>query len=357
MTEQYVSREDPNDGAPRISAEVQKRVLAYLAAFAIAAVLFVGAFYGALGLLNAIERLPPPPVSGTWCIDSRFAWLKHQPRWKQASLIAVGSSTTWRNLDFDVVSREMKQRGVVNAAPCFLTVNQIRYLVEYLLSRDSRPATVLTVLTPRDFDGCSRNRTEFFDPEVASRYLESHGYSWWLYFRNFRLKDVFFHAIYAGERRVQMTYDPFGSGPLVRETPDAGHPVKPESRCYAELTQLARLLDARGVQFIVVTFPVMQKWADRHDPNGATRLRFKFGIASALSQTKTILVDGMSHWHVPDSAFTDPVHLQWGETAAFTRFLWREAREGGADLPPLDQPDDAVSSSHMDGVGRIERTE
>jgi hypothetical protein len=209
------------------------------------------------------------------------------------------------------------------------------------------------VLTPRDFDGCSRNRTEFFDPEIASRYLENDGYSWWLYFRNFRLKDILFHALYADERRAQMNYDPFGSGPLTRDTPDAGYPVKPESRCYAELTQLARLLEARGVQFIVVTFPIMQKWAERHDANGTTRLHFKFGIVSALSQTKTILVDGMSNWSAPDSAFTDPVHLQWSETAAFTRFIWREARERGADLPPLDQPE-AVSSSHMYGFERVE---
>ncbi len=204
------------------------RAHSYLAALAAGGVLSVALFYGALAALLALDRLTPPPVSGTWCIDNRFAWLRERPDWKNASLIAVGSSATLRNLNFRVVSSTVQQRGAVNAAPCFLTVNQTRHLTEFLIQRASKPSTAIMVLAPRDFQGCSRNLTAFFDPEVADPYIDGKKIAWWLYFKNFRFKDVLIHAIYAGDRRQEMKFDPFGSGPLTRAVPDTGYPFAPE---------------------------------------------------------------------------------------------------------------------------------
>jgi len=312
----------------------------YLIAFAGAAVMAVVLFYAALGVLRATDRLPPPPVSGTWCIDSRLTWLKDNPDWKDAGLIAVGSSATWHNLDFGVVSPEAQTRGgVVNAAPCFLTFNQTRYLAEFLIQRASRVETVMMVLAPRDFQGCSRNPTAFFDPDLVDQFIAGDINKAWLRFRNFRLKDVFLHAIYADERKAQVQFDQFGSGPLFSEAPHTGYPFKPESDCYSELTRLADMLESKDIQFIAVTFPVMQGWAERYDPSGVMQAHFKSGIESAVASTKAIVVDGMAKWRAPDLSFTDPVHLQWPETAAFTRFIWQEARQQGADLPPLAEGD------------------
>ncbi len=109
-------------------------------------VLAVAALYGALTLLDADDRLSPPPVSGTWCIDARFAWLKSDPQWSDANFIAVGSSTTWRNLDFSVAPPALKQGGIVNAAPCFLRMNQTRYVAGYLLDHAPAVKTLLTVV-------------------------------------------------------------------------------------------------------------------------------------------------------------------------------------------------------------------
>lgn len=329
-----------------------RRMRRYLAAFVAGAILSVASFYAALGALRAYDRLPPLPVSGTWCIDSRLAWLKENPGWRNAGLVAVGSSATMRNIDFGVVRTEAQKRGVVNAAPCFLTVNQTRHLTEFLIERASKPETVMIVLAPRDFQGCSRNPTEFFDSDLVDQYMRGKANEAWLRFRNFRLKDIFFHAIYADERRPQTRYDQFGSSPLTTKEPDTGYPFAPEPNCFSELTRLATLLESRGVQFVAVTFPVMQGWAERHDPSGATQAQFKSAIESALAPTKAILVDGMD-WRVPDSAFTDPVHLQWPETAAFTRFIWNAARQRGASLPALKEneaqgPNDSCRSTGAD---------
>ncbi|WP_454643661.1 hypothetical protein [Bradyrhizobium liaoningense] len=316
------------------SAERRARVC--LAAFSTTVLLSVVGFFAALGALRAVDRLPPPPVSGTWCIDGRFVWLRDNPDWKNAALIAVGSSVTWRNLDFHVVRPE---GGIVNAAPCALTVNQTRYMTEFLLSRASNAKTVMMVLAPRDFQGCSRSPTAFFDPDLVDQFIDrklsNRLHRAWLRFRNFRLKDVFFHVLYAEERRSELQFDEFGSGPLVRDVPDVGYPVKPESSCYSELTGLATWLESKGIQFVAVTFPVMPGWAARHDRSRSIREQFRSAVGSALAPTQAILVDGMTEWQVPDSAFTDPVHLQWAETAAFTRYVWRAAQQRGADLPHL----------------------
>jgi hypothetical protein len=300
-------------------------------------VLSVAIFYGGLAVLKALDRLPPPPVSGTWCIDSRFAWLRDNPEWTNASVIAVGSSVTWRNLNFDGVSADARDQGVVNTAPCFLTLNQVRYLTEYFVGSLPATKTVLTVVAPRDLEACSKNPTAFFDRELVREYVSGGGGTWWLYFRNLRPAHLALHVINADTRRSELQYDRFGSGPLTRATPDTGRAFVPEPRCYAELTKLANMLKARGIQLIVVTFPVMRGWADRHDDAGLTQSQFRAGVASALAHTNAILVDGMAEWSAPDSSFTDPVHLQWGSTSAFTRFVWKAARQQGASLPSLDE--------------------
>jgi hypothetical protein len=335
MSKQFPEHRQPVDAGIGEKRRARRRMRSYLAAFVAGIALSIVLFYGALAALLTLDRLPSPPVSGTWCIDSRFAWLKEGLPLKQANLVAVGSSTTWRNLDLDVVSTEPKDAGVVNASPCFLTLNQTRYLTEYYLQRAPVVKTFLTVLTPRDFEGCSRNPTAFFDPEIADPYIDGQVSPWWLYFRNFRFRDILLHAVYASDRRHELKYDRHGSGPLFRAVPDTGRPFKPEPSCYSQLTRLASLLEGKGVQFIAVLFPVMPAWAERHDPSGVAQASFKSAVQGALSPSRAILVDGMTRWRVPNSAFADPVHLQWPETAAFTRFIWNEARRRGADLPPL----------------------
>jgi hypothetical protein len=336
-------------------AEVRPKLSgrAFLLMFAGAGILVVLLFYGSIASLAIAGRLSPPPVSGTWCIDSRFAWLRNNREWKTADVIAVGSSATWRNLDFRAIPLDVQKRGAVNAAPCFLRLNQTRFLTDYLLEQGATPKVVMTVIAPRDFETCSNNPTAFFDPALATNYIEGRKSGWALYFWNFRLKDIALHALYADERRAQLSFDRFGSGPLTRATPDIGGPFSPDSTCYAELTLMARSLEAKGIRFVVATFPVMPSWAAQFDRHGVTRADFEAGVRDALAATDAILVDGMSEWPLEDSAFTDPVHLQWAETASFTRFVWDTAQRKGAAVPALVE--DAALRGPVDGHTRHSR--
>ena len=327
------------------------RARTYLAALAAGGVLSVALFYGALGALRALDRLTPPPVSGTWCIDNRFAWLRQRPDWKNASLIAVGSSATLRNLNFGVVSSTVQQHGAVNAAPCFLTVDRTRYLTEFLIQRASKPSTAITVLAPRDFQGCSRNLTEFFDPEVADPYIDGKGNAWWLYFQNFRFKDVLIHAIYAGERRQEMKFDRFGSSPLTSlrcPTPDIRLRLK--SRCYSELTRLATLLESRhSVHCRDISRHAMRR-ALR--PIGAIRTAISIRHRSRSCSTKAILVDGMTDWRVRTS-FQSIRSTCSGLNGGLAGFVERSPATvrrlpplKGASLQPVSLASDPLKDEH-----------
>lgn len=303
---------------------------AYLVAFVGGVASSLILFFCMLGLLGAIDRLPPPPVSGTWCIDSRFAWLRREEQWKRVGLAAVGSSTTLRNIDLSVAGLD-----VVNVAPCFLTINQTRYLTEFLLQYATQVKVVMTVLTIRDLDGCARNQTAFFDTELADKYITGRIEGWWLYFRNFRLRDIFLHALYASERLPLMQYDQYGSSPLQTDASDPGRAWTADATCFAELRSFAAMLESRNIQLVAVTFPVMPEWASLHDDSGKSRADFKDGVKSALRTTNAILVDGMDGWPLASTAFADPVHLHWSSAAGFTRFIWASAQGKGAALPNL----------------------
>ena len=296
-------------------------------------------FVAGLGLLAAARLLPAPPVSGTYCIDEKLAWLKRNPQSFASNLVAVGSSTTWRNLDFSVLSSAARTvlGGVVNAAPCFLRANQTRFMTRYLLEHRPETHTVLTILSPRDFEACSTSATSFIEPDLTESYFAGDVPDLWIYFRNLRvesfIRDVF---KLSARRERELVFDRFGSGPLTTDEPQLRNTFAPEPSCYRELHDLATELDDRDVQLLVVTLPVMPEWANQYDPGGTIRRNFLRNVKAALAETRALLIDGQTKYALPTVAFTDPVHLQWPRVADFTRFIWREARLAGAELPPAD---------------------
>jgi hypothetical protein len=312
---------------------------AYMLSFFAAMLLCAVGFSTMLAVLSAARRLPAPPVSGTYCIDEKLAWLKHNPDALASNVIAVGSSVTWRNLDFSVLSPAARSAvgGVVNAAPCFLRANQIRFMVHHLLQRRPEIHTVLTVLNPRDMEVCSTTPSAFYEPTLADAYLNGSVPDFWVYFRNLRAESFIRDIVQLPVRRQQeLVYDRFGSGPITRNNPQLWYPFNPELSCYRELHSLATELSAKGVQFIVATLPVMPDWTKHHDPEAQTQRGFLADIETALSGTGAFLVDGQTKHPLPTPAFTDPAHLQWPVVADFTRFIWDEARRAGAKLPPRD---------------------
>jgi hypothetical protein len=310
----------------------------YLAAFAATLIMSFVGFYLLLGALATVGRLPAPPVSGTWCIDEKLAWLRNHRDELQSGVIAVGSSVTWRDLDFSALPEETRRAsgGTINAAPCFLQISQTRFFTAFLLDHQPTTRTVITIVAGVDFENCTTTPKAFFDARMAEKFLynEYSSIGLWLYYRNFRpisfLQDIW-------QRRArEIVFDAFGSGPLTTDGPNFQHPFmrpyKPQAACFEELRGMAKDLRERGIQFIVVTIPTMPRWAKDYDPEGEMRTAFLSNVRSAVSGTGAILVDAAISYSLPNEAFTDPAHLQWRETARFTRFVWEQARQLGAQL-------------------------
>ena len=84
--------------------------------------------------LATTNRLPAPPLTATACIDEKLAFARSAAL-GEATLIAVGSSATWRNLDMQRLEQAMPTGRALNVATCYLYVDQTAFLSELLLER------------------------------------------------------------------------------------------------------------------------------------------------------------------------------------------------------------------------------
>lgn len=312
-----------------------RRPRLWLAAFGASVAALVALFYIALAGLSLAGRLPPPPLTGTACIDAKLAWLREDPQRLEAGVVAVGSSVTWRNLDFSALSAAERAAlgGVVNAAPCFLFANQTRFLADVITRIRPSVHTILTVIAPRDFESCSEVPAAFAEERLLERYLDGRTAPAWVQFRNFRPYQFLRTAYRLPEWRADvLRFDAFGSGPLEPEEPVMWGPVSIEPDCFSELTAMAHELGQRDVRLVVVLFPTMPSWVELHglEPLFAA---FEEAARDALAGTDAVLIDAIAGHPAEDDAFADPVHWSWPAAAGFTRWLFDEMRR--ADLQAI----------------------
>src|SRR3712207_3183643 len=96
----------------------------------------LGAMLGvrALAAPGAKGWLPAPPLTATNCVDSKFALLRRLDL-SDRTLVAVGSSATWRNLDLELLERRFPGTRAYNVAPCYLHMDQTAFFAEFMLDR------------------------------------------------------------------------------------------------------------------------------------------------------------------------------------------------------------------------------
>jgi hypothetical protein len=283
--------------------------------------------FGVLGLLallyalNASGSLPAPPVTATYCIDEKFKFLAEHDI-DDADLIAVGSSVTWRNLDMrPFIARGLAERPV-NAAPCYLHMDQVAFFTGFLLDHMHDVETVVSVVAPRDFADCNETDRAFFARERAARYVFEGGSPLPLYFTNLRPISFFRDAIGTAERRrnsathAPLVMDPYGAGPIVGRTEWTEVPWL-DDRCFAALGRFEAMLAARGVRLVVVSFPPSPGWTQRNDPEGALTEDFEARLGEALGEPGTLLAPS-ERFTYEDALYFDYVHLQWPGAQQFS---------------------------------------
>jgi len=279
----------------------------------------IGLGLASLVVLAATNRLPAPPLSATVCIDEKLAFMRTADL-ESVNLIAVGSSATWRNLDMARLEKSLPGVRAFNAATCYLHVDQTAFLADLILELTPKIKTVVTILTPRDFENCDARDSAIADPALLRAYLTRALPGWPIYLINFRPMYFAVQAInIKAQREGLLGSDRYGSSPLYARTPDYNPAPVFDKRCFAALRTLEGHVAARGARLVVATIPVKPDWAMRFDPDGRIINGWIEEMRAHLG-SRALLVDGRRlSW--PTERFADPVHLLWPEGAEYSQFL------------------------------------
>jgi hypothetical protein len=280
------------------------------------------AFAGAHLALERVGLLPAPPLTATNCLDDKLGALRGLSLGDR-TLVATGSSATWRNLDMAVFERRFPGTRAYNVAPCYLHIDQTAYFTAFMLERMPHVKTVVTVVAPRDFEACPAEDTAIFDPRLAHAYLSGTVPRWLPYLTGFR---PLYLAREALGRRAEMrtasaepVVDAYGSSVLVQAN-DWRPSLRIAPHCFAGLTALEAAVAARGAQLVVATLPVMPDWAAAFDPDGGAVEDWTRRMAASLRRDTSLLIDGRPlGWDA--SRFADPVHLINPYHRAYTEFV------------------------------------
>lgn len=301
----------------------------FLAIFLLATLLGTGLVAMALYALHRKGLLPPPPITATWCFNDKFAFLRDAPL-SDLTLVAVGSSATWRNLDMSVIERRVPGTRAINAAPCFLHVDQTAYLAEFLLPHMPQVNTVLTVLAPRDFEVCTPAETRFFEPGLTGVYISGTAPSWLVHvvgFRPFWLMREAWRVLRMREEGPQLyAEDAYGSSVLRQPGSYWPEPTF-DPRCYDALTRLEAVVTARGARLVIATVPVMPAWAAAFDPDGRKISTWMQRMRASLHRPETMVIDGRALAWGGDR-FADPAHVLYPNHTVFTEFIAATLAQG-----------------------------
>lgn len=304
-----------------------RKAMAYNIALVISLLVLLVIWAIGLNSLERIGRLPAPPITATNCIDEKFKFL-HESDLEQVNLLAVGSSVTWRTLDLQVFERYFGRHAQpLNAAPCYVRMNQIAFLTDFYLDHMPQVHTVLSVFAMRDFSQCTNNPTAFFDRQDAARYIFEKSPSWYLYVKNFRPRSFFKDVINLPERRSgenkseTFSMDRYGSSPLRLDVPETRDDVIMDPSCLIALRAMSDKLARRSVNFIAVLLPPMPAWIERYDPDGMRDRAYREAVAAQLDPVDALLIDPAKELALGDEHFTDHAHLQWDSVPYLMQYV------------------------------------
>lgn len=316
----------------------------YLLVFALTIMAALLGGVGGLQLLKAAEHLPPPPINDWVCFDEKALFLKERAE-RDPTVVAVGSSVTWRNLEMGALRAAFGPHDrLLNGAPCYLYMHQTFFLTRYYVERFPNLHTVISVLAPRDFESCITQPESFFQPEMLDRFISGTLPEEAFYFMNFRIKSFLRNVIHIRAMRDShdrytgyntMIMDAYGSGPIqVRPEEHRGtfyEEIRPDPHCATALAEMSRYLAERGKTLIVVLMPVMPAWQAAYDPDGSRTRDFAEIVRNSLAGTPALLIDGSDRLRMRDEDFVDAIHLQWSSVPSLMNFIVAELRTfGGA---------------------------
>jgi hypothetical protein len=270
---------------------------------------------GLLGLLEFKGRLAPPPLSATPCIDDKISFLRNRDLSK-VRIIGAGSSATWRNLDMSVFGLDPTR--ALNAAPCFLHIDQTAFLVNLLMEMMPNLQDVITIVSPRDFEDCSPQFRQIFDPALGSAFIKKQIPVWLPYVVNMRAPYILRTATTLPSERALNAQDAYGTSPLKQAFGWRFPPVFDE-RCFVAFRSYSLSMAQKHVRLWIATVPTMPEWAASYDASGSLIEEWTHRLR-ALSQSGTRIVDGREI-SFRNEQFADPIHLLSPFHREFSQFI------------------------------------
>jgi hypothetical protein len=268
-----------------------------------------------LFLLQFTGHLAAPPLTATACIDEKISFLRNRDL-SQVRIMAAGSSATWRNLDMAAFGLDPAR--ALNAAPCFLHIDQTDYFVNLLMEMMPNLQSVITVVAPRDFESCSPQETQIFEPVLGSWFLKRRIPAWVPFIINMKSTYLLKTALSVSQERASgsLAFDDYGGSPMTQANswrPALGF----DERCFTAFEKYSRRMAERGTPLVIATIPIMPNWADTFDrrtiDEWANRLK-------ALAQSGTRVIDGREI-SFRSEQFADPVHLLSPFHKHYSRFI------------------------------------
>jgi hypothetical protein len=317
--------------------------LTYLLAMAVGALSVIALFGVALVSLDSVGRLPPPQLANTLCIDEKLRFLHASSAFDapsfQPTVMAVGSSVSWRTFDGEAVERATAGRAQpFNGGFCGLKMHETAFSTRYFLTRYPSVRDVVTILAPQDMTDCRNSRAQLFDPADVDGYVYGDAWVFPLYLKYFDpftfVKNVIFTQ--AGFR-WGLVFDRFGGSPIDTEERSArlvyGALDAYDPECFRALSDLATELRADGRRLVVATMPLHPAWLDLYDPQRRHVPQFEQRIDAALAGT------GAVHWRplaftLEADDFVDAIHIRWSAAQDFSRALVEETRLGQVGPAP-----------------------
>ncbi|MGH8656990.1 MAG: hypothetical protein ACREV4_00455 [Gammaproteobacteria bacterium] len=230
-------------------------------------------------------------------------------------------------------------------------MNQIEFLSDFYLDNMSQVHTVFSVFSMRDFTDCATNPTEFFDRDVAHRYVFDKYKSWHLYFANFRPKHFFNAVRELPEKRITggFNMDRYGSEPA-HGAPDPRQDVIVDQTCFTALQRMSEDLARRKIDFVAVLLPPMPMWLNRYDPNGARDRAYRSAVAAHVDPEHTLLIDTAKGLPLDDEHFTDPAHLRWDSVPLLMQYVIEKMEQAGITLASITEKTGQASKQRKTNI-------
>ena len=314
--------------------------LLYLATLGFTGLTMLAVYLGSLIALARIDALPPPPIVNSVCADIKLQFFRDHPP-EQPTLLVVGSSVAWRDIDSAQFVRTNPRARPLNAGFCAAQMHQTHFVSNYFIERYPSINTVVAVLEPHDFRACTRTTTQLFSPSDADDYIYHRTWLYGLYLRYFDLWALqrnarHLHAVRTGrDLSDPMTFTPYADGPLEGAT-GGGDLVYGKFEgfdwsCFTRLHQMAEELKVQKRHFFVTTAPLNPAWRSRFDVHGSVRKAFVAGIRNALSGTGAEFWDSAESFQAEPGMFADAVHLLWPAAQKFSDALAAALEQDAAE--------------------------